>query len=720
MFDFYFWQGTKANYGLNLMKYQYDGLVGPRKYIQIAAMICLFQPGYYLNAKDLRKMSTCIVGQIKKICLVLLIVLSFTGCGGGGETDSGGGTEHCDIGGVVIKEPTYEPIYSVSTPSIQLFGIAPLASYWNDCYPCVPSSTGVSVIWNNAATGDSDTAYSYVRTGWIFGYPIYTHDWIASISLSAGENPITVTAYEDGIRVGRTCIDVTYIPDTIEPSSPINLISSPVSPNRIDLSWGESTDNATTDDAGISYKIYRNDKYIKTVSDTVLSDIGLSPGTQYCYTVSAIDTSENESPQSPASCATTLDQSGPTVPTELGTIIIPTGGIGLSWTASSDDVGVAGYNIYRDGNYLDSSIITSYNDTATSPDTLHCYTVTAYDDIGNESDQSNESCTDTSWSVLTIDSAYGAGKYSCIAIDDHDNVHIGYYDDAGPDDLKYATNATGSWVIQTIDSGGDVGKYSSIAVDSAGHVHLSYYDYGEIDWQNDDVKHATNQTGIWVTEKVDEGGWFTSLAVDSQDYLHITYRNNGLKHATNSSGAWFDETVVMPDFWNSIAIDDADHLHISSYQGYPAYDLIYTTNASGNWVSESIDPEAMVGEFNDIALDSNGKVYISYYERFGALKYATNVSGSWQTYTIDSDGGLYTSLDIDAADKVHISYVNQNGFLKYASNESGTWKTVTIDRAVPLEGLYYAYLTSLAVDPLGDVHISYHGADSDLRYATNK
>ena len=88
----------------------------------------------------------------------------------------------------------------------------------------------------------------------------------------------------------------------------------------------------------------------------------------------------------------------------------------------------------------------------------------------------------------------------------------------------------------------------------------------------------------------------------------------------------------------------------------------------------------IVGSFTSIAIDSNGYVHISYYDcgeltggfcTKGDLKYATNASGSWKTYTIDSEGdvGEWTSIAIDSNGKVHISYLDDtNNDLKYATN----------------------------------------------------
>ena len=68
--------------------------------------------------------------------------------------------------------------------------------------------------------------------------------------------------------------------------------------------------------------------------------------------------------------------------------------VDLSWTASTDNAGgsgVAGYNVYRDGSKVNSSLVatTSYSDTGLSASTQYSYTVSAVDNQGNESAQSS-------------------------------------------------------------------------------------------------------------------------------------------------------------------------------------------------------------------------------------------------------------------------------------------------------------------------------------------
>ncbi len=62
--------------------------------------------------------------------------------------------------------------------------------------------------------------------------------------------------------------------------------------------------------------------------------------------------------------------------------------IGLSWTASSDNTGVAGYKVFRDGVEIGASPTTGYEDTGLAADTTYSYVVKAYDAAGNISDPS--------------------------------------------------------------------------------------------------------------------------------------------------------------------------------------------------------------------------------------------------------------------------------------------------------------------------------------------
>jgi N-acetylmuramoyl-L-alanine amidase len=82
------------------------------------------------------------------------------------------------------------------------------------------------------------------------------------------------------------------------------------------------------------------------------------------------------------------DTEPPTVPTNLTATPVSPTQINLSWTASTDNVGVAGYKVFRGGGQIGTSTTTTYSDNTCQPNTTYTYNVSAYDGSGNESAQS--------------------------------------------------------------------------------------------------------------------------------------------------------------------------------------------------------------------------------------------------------------------------------------------------------------------------------------------
>ena len=79
----------------------------------------------------------------------------------------------------------------------------------------------------------------------------------------------------------------------------------------------------------------------------------------------------------------------PTAPSNLTAVASGPTRVNLNWTASTDNVGVAGYQVVRNGSQIATSIITSYSDTTVAAGTTYNYIVRAYDAAGNVSPDSN-------------------------------------------------------------------------------------------------------------------------------------------------------------------------------------------------------------------------------------------------------------------------------------------------------------------------------------------
>src|SRR5438876_1156698 len=89
------------------------------------------------------------------------------------------------------------------------------------------------------------------------------------------------------------------------------------------------------------------------------------------------------------------DTTPPTVPTALTASAVSPSQINLSWTASSDNVGVSGYRVYRGGTQIATTSATSFANTGLSASTTYSYTVAAYDAAGNLSAQSSSASATT-------------------------------------------------------------------------------------------------------------------------------------------------------------------------------------------------------------------------------------------------------------------------------------------------------------------------------------
>jgi hypothetical protein len=96
----------------------------------------------------------------------------------------------------------------------------------------------------------------------------------------------------------------------------------------------------------------------------------------------------------------TTDTTPPSAPTNLAAGTTTVSSVPLTWTASTDNVGVTGYNIYRNGTQVGTSATTSYNDTGLAASTSYSYTVKAYDAAGNVSAASNTATATTQASGL--------------------------------------------------------------------------------------------------------------------------------------------------------------------------------------------------------------------------------------------------------------------------------------------------------------------------------
>lgn len=100
------------------------------------------------------------------------------------------------------------------------------------------------------------------------------------------------------------------------------------------------------------------------------------------------------------------DTQAPSTPGNLTSPSKTSTSITLSWTASTDNVGVSGYDILRGGAVIGTSTTTTFTNSGLSPSTAYTYSVQARDAAGNVSGQSNAITVTTNASTTPTRDAY--------------------------------------------------------------------------------------------------------------------------------------------------------------------------------------------------------------------------------------------------------------------------------------------------------------------------
>lgn len=199
--------------------------------------------------------------------------------------------------------------------------------------------------------------------------------------LAAGETfdggPVQIKTLSAG--GGNAAVTITL--DEEPPTAPTDLTATGGA-EQVQLQW-----SASSDDYGVErYLIFRDGGEVGTTASTDFLD-SPAPVGDHEYVVYAEDASGNRSPASdPATATATTDEEPPTAPTNL-TATTGLEGVRLQWSASSDNVSVERYVIFRDGSLIETSESTVFTDSLASVGD-HEYVVYAEDGAGNRSDGS--------------------------------------------------------------------------------------------------------------------------------------------------------------------------------------------------------------------------------------------------------------------------------------------------------------------------------------------
>lgn len=274
-----------------------------------------------------------------------------------------------------------------------------------------------------------------------------------------------------------------------------------------------------------------------------------------------------------------------------------------------------------------------------------------------------------------VDSGGDTGRGLSMVLDNRDYPHLAYYE-ANSGDLRYATliRETGSWRIETVDSIGDVGKYPSIALynpEATVRPVIVYYDETQRS-----LKGAFRSADGWQVRYLDpEQGGSTLRDLGTYTSMVIEQGESQIAHI-----AYIDVQGrnLMYLRWN------LDRGEVST----PRLVDAGFTNIGGREYGSGV-----IGEYTSIALNPQGEPVIAYRDvKLGDLKIAVYNENDdrWTTQFVDNnplveinyaDTGMHSSLAIDDLGNYHVSYHNRSDLsLRYGHFDGSQWSLETVER----------------------------------------
>ncbi|MFA6270074.1 MAG: carbohydrate-binding protein [Candidatus Paceibacterota bacterium] len=190
------------------------------------------------------------------------------------------------------------------------------------------------------------------------------------------------------------------------------------------------------------------------------------------------------------------DTQAPSTPTDLTATAISSSQINLSWGASTDNINVAGYHIFRNGVQITTITGTTYQNNGLTPSTSYSYTVQSYDAAGNNSTQSSPV------NVITLPITILQTPYP------------------GPNPV----NLPGQIEAENFDKGGEGVSYHDTEVNNWGGIYR---------YEGVDVESTTDVGGGYNLGYIENGEWVEyTVNVATAGTYNIEFRIAGTIPAT--------------------------------------------------------------------------------------------------------------------------------------------------------------------------------------------
>ena len=263
-------------------------------------------------------------------------------------------------------------------------------------YAATATANSVTVGWQPGAAGsftyrvylDGRLAGSTTTPSWRFDALVCGTAYEVSIEAAADEKASSQTSL---IVRTSACGGGGGSQDVSPPTIPVGVAKTAATSTSITLGWSPALDNVSV--AG--YGLYVGSVRVTTIS--LMSHVfgALACGATHSLGVDAFDDAGNRSLRVSISASTNacpagpVDSTPPTTPAGLAAGAASETGVSISWSPSSDNVGVTGYGLYLNDVLVASTGSTSYSFVGLACGTVYVFGVDALDAAGNRSSRAS-------------------------------------------------------------------------------------------------------------------------------------------------------------------------------------------------------------------------------------------------------------------------------------------------------------------------------------------
>ena len=431
------------------------------------------------------------------------------------------------------------------------------------------SPTSLSLSWGASIDNVGVAGYGVYRNGSLLGSTTATGYSVDGLACGTSYT-LAVDAFDAaGNRSASAPVTASTSAcpvDTTAPSVPGSLAASGATQTAITLSWAASTDNT----AVAGYGVYRNGALQASPTSPSYTVTGLTCGTSYTLAVDAFDAAGNRSASATLSASTAIcstDTTAPSVPGSLAASGATRTAITLSWAASTDNVSVAGYGVYRNGTWLASPASPGYTFTGLTCGSSYTLSVDAFDAAGNRSAKGSVSAStaacpaDTTPPTVPTNEHFTGTTKTTISVAwnaSTDNVAVTGYR-AYLNGASVGTTSSASYIFAGLTCGTSY-TISISAYDAAGNASNPSLAAGTTSTSacSGDTLAPTTPTGLAVTSATQTSiALFWSASIDNVAVTgYGAYRNGALQGSSPATS--YSYTGLTCGTTYTLAVDAYD------------------------------------------------------------------------------------------------------------------------------------------------------------------